>query len=284
MPRTYVGDARDVPASRCACCGGSTSEAAYFGPFRLHASCGPLMGSNASRVRAAAAWLRLGEVSLDDATLVGFPVPRYADTEAADPTQTRTRLPWSHVDRKGLARAVKGLPAARRKAGLDPSRCSRGACAWCGRSESLGWHESNYTWPSGDPAPLCADCHRVWVARSEPVWPEDVAAALAECVTGVPWPLGQPPPPGLVPFCALNGPEGDHPWGYLPAEGVDRLRWSCWALYGGRYAPEEHRAEALARAAAVDASKAARNASQEAENAHREDVYGFSEVVGRAET
>jgi hypothetical protein len=283
MPRTYVGDARDVPTSRCACCGGSTSEHNFFGPFRLHHSCHGLLGSNASRVRAAAAWLRLGEVSEAEAGLIACPVPRYADTDAADPTETRTRLPWSHVDARGLRRALKGLPAARRAAGLDPSRCSQGACAWCGRSTSLGWHSSPYRWPNGDPAPLCRDCHDVWVRRSEPEWPDDVAVALAEAITGVPWSLGQAPPRGLVPFCALNGPTGDHPWHYLPAEGVDRLRWECWARYGGAYAPTEHREEALARAAAVDASKAARKASQEAENAAMQDVFGFGEVVGRDE-
>jgi hypothetical protein len=115
----------------------------------------------------------------------------------------------------------------------------------------------------------------VWVARSEPQFDQDVAAALSECITGVPHRLGTTPPVGLVPFCAQNGPEGDHPWAHLPAEAIERLRWTMWGMYNGAYAPTEHREEALRRAEAVEVSKAAANASLETARARLEDTFGF---------
>ena len=73
----------------------------------------------------------------------------------------RDRMPWRHLDRKELVKAVKSLPRLRRRAGLDPSRCRDGACGWCGVAESCGWHTSKQRWPDGTPAPLCRSCHEV---------------------------------------------------------------------------------------------------------------------------
>jgi hypothetical protein len=270
-------------------CGGTTSEPLFFGPFRLHHGCHPLLSSEADRVAAAVHRLALDpDLTITEARLLPVSVPSWMDTDDADPTDQRTRLPWSHLDRRRLRRALRGLPAARREAGLDDSTCVSGACAWCGRSRSRGWHGSDYTWPDGTSAPLCTDCHRVWVAHSEPQLPDDVAAALAEAITGVPTMLGEAPPP-LTMFCEAGNVSSDiceheevssdllgaEPWSHLPAEAVDRLRWARWGRFGGRDAPAEHRAEAVARAEAEEAVRAARNASEAADQAVRADVYGF---------
>ncbi|HEY5786186.1 MAG TPA: hypothetical protein VIT65_15565, partial [Microlunatus sp.] len=152
-----------------------------------------------------------------------------------------------------------------------------GCCAWCGIAESMGWADRGHRWPDGSPAPLCAACGRVYDATSSPdplYWPGQ-RAGIAEAATGVPIGLGQTAPEGLRAFAEVECDGGGEPWSHLPTEALSAFRWAAWGRWGGRYAPKQHRAEAVARARAADAAKAERAAAKVAEERARLDTYGF---------
>jgi hypothetical protein len=277
--------ARDVESSPCSVCGGDVrgNDCDWFGVWRRHRECSPLVGSEPDRLVAASRWLGVADLSRVDASLIEFGVPCYSVIHKSpvwSNERTKDRLlPWRFVDKKQLARAVKALPALRRRAGLDPSRCASGACAWCGVVESCGWFTSRQVWRlDGSRAPLCRSCHEVDVRHGRPTHPDDLPAALAEAITGVPIMMGEQPPPGLVPFCEHGDRQGQEPWAHLPPEAVEAFRWHAWGRYNARYAPPEHRQEALDRWAAAEAAKASRNGEKAAQEVAKADVYGFNSI------
>ncbi|HEY5786197.1 MAG TPA: hypothetical protein VIT65_15620, partial [Microlunatus sp.] len=168
MPETSAHDEPgDTPC--CVCGGPCPTSTLLWGPWRRHARCQSLMAYEPSRIEAACKALAIG---LDgDADLVPFAVPNYL-TVHPEPTWSdeplRTRLPWRHISRDGLAAAVAQLPGLRADAGRVPTPCTSGCCAWCGIAESMGWADRGHRWPDGSPAPLCAACGRVYDATSSP--------------------------------------------------------------------------------------------------------------------
>jgi hypothetical protein len=277
--------ARDVEESPCSVCGGSVrgNDCEWWGPWRRHLPCGRLVGDETGRLITAARKLAVGDLNRIDATLVEFRVNNYAEVHES-PVWTgekfRDRMPWKHVDRRALAKAVKTLPRLRRRAGLDPSRCRDGACGWCGVAESCGWHKSRQTWPDGSPAPLCRGCHEVDVRHGRPSHPDDLPAALAEAITGAPVLLGEQPPTGLVPFCESGSRAGQEPWAHLPTPAVDGYRWWVWGRFGAAYAPPERREEALARWEAAEAAKRVLDGEKAALAVVRADTFGFTDTPG----
>jgi hypothetical protein len=264
----------------CAVCGGPCpTGSVHWGPWRVHDRCQALRGDPASRLQAAAKALGR-HLERADALLVGFSARPYAE-DHPEPTWTderlRERLPWRHVDRQGLYAALEQVPLLRVEAGLVDAPCSDGACAWCGVLEGRGWSSFGHTWADGTSAPLCGPCGQVYERTGEPspaYWPEQ-RAGIAEAATGVPVGLGESAPDGLLAFAEVEGNGDGTPWSHLPAEALSAYRWTAWAHWGGKYAPPEHRAEALARARAHDAAKAARHAAILAEERARLDTYGF---------
>ena len=219
--------AQDTDESPCQVCGGGVrgNDGEGGGPWRRHRECASLVGYEPARLAAACRRLKVADLSPVDAALVGYRVPLFSEVHRSPVWTTermRERMPWKHVDRKELVKAVKSLPRLRRHAGLDPSRCASGACGWCGVATSCGWHTSKQTWADGSRAPLCRDCHLVNVRHGRPTHPDDLPAALAEAITGVAIMLGEQPPPGLTPFCEVaatvkTGKVGE-PWAHLPSE------------------------------------------------------------------
>lgn len=280
-PEAATVYAQDVDESPCQVCGGGVrgNDGEFWGPWRRHRGCSPLVGSEPDRLRTAARWLAVADLSRVDAALVEYRVHLYADTHKSpvwDGEKFRDRMPWKHVDRRQLAKAIKSLPRLRRRAGLDPSKCRDGACAWCGVAESLGWHQSRSRWPDGSPAPLCKACHLVDVRHGMPDHPDDLPAMLAEAITSVPVGLGESPPTGLVPFCEHGDRAGQEPWAHLPAGAVEGYRWHQWGRYGGMYAPPEHRQEAVRRWEAAEAVKMVEKGEKAAQAAAQADTYGFT--------
>jgi hypothetical protein len=193
----------------------------------------------------------------------------------------RSRIRWRHVNEPRLRAAVEKLPTLMADAGLVETTCATGACAWCGTREASGlWADRGHTWSDGTGAPLCHHCATVYDRSGDPdpFWWEGQRAVLAEALTGVPVPMGTTPPTVRA-FAEAEGDSTGEPWSHLPPAAVEAFRWSAWALYGGRFAPPEHRAEALARAEAAQAAKAARRAALEAEHLREQDVYGFGTVA-----
>jgi hypothetical protein len=183
---------------------------------------------------------------------------------------------WSHVtdaDRDALRQAVK-----QERAAVEPRRCRDGACAWCGRSHSLGWQNSPETWSDGSAAPLCRDCARVWDLRGNPEDRDGLRACALEALSGATdWGSAGM---GIRIFADLAG--DDHtghaePWVYAPGALAvlrERARES-WPLslpepLRGKYVAlrseatrrslEESRAAAAAGAAAEEAERAEREA------------------------
>ena len=227
-PQAATVYAKDVEESPCQVCGGGVrgSDCDWWGPWRRHRECVSLVGYEPARLIVAARRLAVADLSPVDAELVGFRVHLFSEVHKSPVWTTerfRERMPWKHVDRRELAKAIKSLPRLRRRAGLDPSRCVHGACAWCGVAESCGWFTSKQRWANGEPAPLCRSCHEVDVRHGRPSHPDDLPAALAEAITGTPVMLGEQPPPGLVPFCESGDRAGQEPWAHLPAEAVEAL-------------------------------------------------------------
>jgi hypothetical protein len=278
-PKTDT-DAHDVAGyAPCWCCGGATgTHATYRGQWRQHQECTTVAGSGATRLQAAARALGLGEVSLADAALLAVAAPVFSSVHP-EPTWTggeRMTTSWAHVDRRALKVAIATLPSLRAEAGLVASECTDGACAWCGVVSSAGWFTHGHTWPDGSPAPLCAECSAVYVKHGEPSFPDEVRAALAELVTGVPPMMGESAPVGLMPFVEVSADtEGGEPWAHLDPEALRSYRFATWARFGLAYCPPEHRAEVEVWAAEREAARAARRAEEEAEEASRANVYGF---------
>lgn len=246
-------DARSIAEpTPCKFCGGEVERqgAEWSGVWRFHRSCH--YGGNARRVQMAAESLEVGSIDEATALAVTMRVQPFHE-EHVEPTYTpkASRTPWGHVDRKALLKAVSDALTERAEVEI-PRACVLGRCAWCGVAEAVAWDESPYKWADGSDAPLCDDCGPVFARRGEPSprYMDDARSALAEAVTGVPGSLGVPGPAALLAYVEAEGQgTGAEAWDYLPAEAVEAFRWSEWAHYGGRYAPPEHRAEALARAA-----------------------------------
>ena len=70
---------------------------------------------------------------------------------------------------------------------------------------------------------------------------------LAESLSNVPVPMGFGV--GDVPAYAEKAEDkyGGEPWAHVDPEALSAVRFDPWAQYGGRYAPPEHKAEALRR-------------------------------------
>jgi hypothetical protein len=275
----------------CRVCGGAVGLlGSYVGGWRQHTDCERLSGWPPYRVMEATVALRLlrkgGEVTHTDAQLMRYRVPLYADVHP-EPTWTdeKPSRAWGHVDRKALAAALTELPALRVEAGLVPTLCVDGPCAWCGITSSMGWTAHGHKWRDGSPAPLCGACGVVHARHGSPMataWDETQRIAMGEALTGVPASQGNLPPEGLRGYAQTarsetSGRPTGEPWAHLPREAVEAYRWTEWGRYGGQYAPPEHRAEALTRAAALQAQRVAETAARDAEERSRADVFGFEE-------
>lgn len=279
-PKTSAHDT-DADCPCCVCGGPADRSEPHWGPWRLHRHCQSVKGSQPSRLVAAARALALPEIDWTEASLLRFACPAYADAHP-EPVWTdepmRVRLPWRHLDRARFADAIAELPALRVEAGLDPSTCVSGSCAWCGRLESAGWGSYGHRWADGTEAPLCRDCGRIYEAAGEPdpAWWEGQRDGIAQAITFVPVMMGETPPAGLLAYAEGEGASDGTPWSHLPAESVEAFRWWAWGRFNGRYSPPEHRSEAVRRHQAAEAAKAARTAAKQAEDAARADVFGFS--------
>jgi hypothetical protein len=316
MPKSNAHDVDD--ACPCLVCGGPAERSeTHVGPWRRHRACEAVQAYPADRLEAAARALGR-HLDRIDAQLLGFSVAPYSEIHP-EPTWTdeplRVRLPWRHVDREALDEAIGRLPELRVDAGLVDSPCVDGNCGWCGVREARGWASFGHTWADGTPAPLCGPCAAIFerTGRPDPAWWDAQRAGIAEAVSGVPVMLGETPPAGLRAFAeeekararAINGggqapineplqgpmsepgtvksdiSEGDGtPWSHLPQVALEAYRWAVWGRWQGRYAPAEHRAEALARAEAVEAARAAKVAAEVAEESARLDVFGFTTAGG----
>jgi hypothetical protein len=276
-PATSAHDTADP--CPCEVCGGPADRSeVHWGPWRTHRACAPLRGDPIGRLVAASTALGR-HLERQDAALVPFNAPRYADTHPEpvwDTEPLRERLPWRHLDRDKLYAAIERLPELRVEAGLIERPSEWGACAWCGRAESKNWADRGHHWRNGDPAGLCEGCAAIYDRAGEPdptYWP-DQRAAIAEACSGVPSMMGYSPPEILA-YAETELDSDGEPWGHLPSAALESFRWAQWGRWGGRYAPAEHRAEALARAAAAEEAKMARMAEKRAEEAARLDVFGF---------
>ena len=260
----------------CRVCGASVDAegAAYLGVWRQHPGCVPAGVFAPHRVVEAARWLQLDDLTLMEATLIPYRLPLFAEVET-EPTSRPQRLPWRHVDRKALSRALAELPDLRVDAGLDPSTCTLGRCAWCGVEESLAWTLHGHRWADGTEAPLCKDCGESYEQRGRPLpsfWQEQ-REAISQALTGVALPMGYSAPQTLLAYA--ERPDGDgSAWSHLRVEAVDSYRWWVWTKWPS-HAPEEVRQEARQRAAQQEARKAAQRAQEAAVAAERADVHGF---------
>ena len=279
-PPRLATDAHDVDwPTPCWTCGGEVEQdgADWFGPWRRHPECARIVAYPPHRVPVVARALGVAEVDGVAAALTeyrvplfheGHPEPTFLDTD-----RKRDRGAWLHVDRKALVSAISD--AATEAAELQIARPGEGGrCAWCGRTEAVAWNSYGHRWADGSEAGLCDTCSLVYEAREwpSPQYPEDARAALGEALSGVPAQLGSDGAPGLLAYIEAEGDGDGEPWSHLPPEAVEAFKWAEWGRYGGRYAPPEHRAEALARARQIDAERTAGIAAREAEA----DVYGFT--------
>lgn len=155
----------------------------------------------------------------------------------------------------------------------EAAECASGWCAWCERSHAVDWLDHGHKWADGSAAPLCGDCSPVFSRRggSLSFW-DDQRAGLAEAMTGVPLDLGEAAPALLTAYAETDDQAGTgQPWSHLPRTAVEAFRWDMWARSGGQWAPEEHRAEALARLAERAAARADHESARVAK-----DRYGFA--------
>lgn len=270
----YLGEGETSP---CFVCGGECgSTEPQWGPWRRHEEC---LKITQAWERIAAAAVSLGiDVSNDEAVAVQatFYVCDYADEHASNvyDQNDRDRSPWSHVDRKALDRAIvtaRQALAATEEAGP----CELGSCAWCGVEESIEWSDYGHARQDGTRAPLCSTCGPIF--DKLPGLPMDRWAdqrpGISEAVTGVSPDIMERVPVALKAHAEIGGGDGT-PWSHLPVEAVEAYRWEVWGRYGGTHAPEEHRAEAVARAEAHEADRDARRVATETA-----DPYGFSSVA-----
>lgn len=280
-PRRAKTIASDQPESPCVVCGGAASGPQLWGVWRRHHSCEVLHVDPVARTQAAARGLGFGALSRTDAALLPVSVPCYTDTHP-EPTYAtesrRDRLPWRHVDRKAMRKAIDRLPELRAEAGVDPVRCTAGACGWCGVAVALRWQQVDHlTWRDGTEAALCGDCYAVYVRHSEPSFPDEVRLALSERITGVVPQMGETPPDGLRPYVEVAGDDrdGGEPWAHLNADAVRSYRFTVWSRFNFAYCPAEHRDEVRAWAAARDRERAAEAAARETAEAERRNTHGF---------
>jgi hypothetical protein len=281
-PVTVTTDAHTVRAfAPCRVCGGAAGPGVgYFGVWRQHPGCASVAASETARLQAAVVALGLGEVSWPDAGLLAVAVPCFEVTHP-EPTWEpgEHTMPWCHVDRNALVAALSRLPQLRAEAGLLPVVCTAGRCAWCGCVFSFTWWQHGHVWPDGTPAALCQGCHLVFVRHGEPDpgWWDGQRPGIAEALTGVPAQMGEQPPAGVVGYAEheREEPDGIDAWCHLDPDAVAAYRWAQWGRFGAKYAPVQHKAEAVARAAARDAKRAERAAEAEASAAERANVYGF---------
>lgn len=268
----------------CRCCGGpvQAGHGVDFGVWRTHVGCPVAWPPH--RLAAAAKALLSVEVSEPDAQVLtdgALLVHNYADGHP-EPTWgsgERPGTPWGHVHRKALRSALDDLPRLRVDAGLEPSTCTTGSCAWCGVAEALGWFAEGHHWPDGSDASLCGDCHAVYLRAGSPspgYW-DDQRDAISEAITGAPAMMGERPPPGLLAFAetAVDSHTGTGAWEHLNPSAVDAYRWAVWGRFNGQYAPPEHRAEALDRVARKDAVAVLKAKVRQADADAKANVYGF---------
>lgn len=280
VPQRTATDAHDVElVTPCSTCGGPVerTEADWFGPWRRHPACARIVSFAPSRVAVAARSLGIAEVDDATAARTSYRVPLYAEGHPEptwlDTDRKRDRGAWLHVDRKALLSSLSEATTETEELSIERP-CEAGRCAWCGRAEALDWWAHGHQWRDGSEAPLCGDCAAVYERRGRPApnYPDDARPALAEAITGVPVMLGEQPPPGLRAYVEAEGAGDGSPWSHLPAAAVEAFKIAAWGRYGGRYAPPEHRAEAVARARAADVERAAGIAARVADA----DVYGFT--------
>lgn len=284
-PKAYPDATLSPEASPCDVCGGAVhpnTRFARFGPWRRHLACKGIVGAPHLRLRAAAAALAIADLSVSDATVIGYTVPFYS--QSYDPktsgknrslhtpsypegTKTRDKMAWKHVDRTALQRAVKNLAQLRIDAGLDPARCVSGACGMCGVVEATGWQETDIRTVGGAVVVLCGVCVKVFIRHSEPLYLLEQKSVVAELLTGISPGMGEPTPDFLVPFYESGLDATGPAWGHLDPDLMERYRWGTWTKKP-RQAPEEHREEAGRRYAAAQTARIARDAERAAEEAH----------------
>ena len=278
---TPTTDARDERLwAPCKFCGAPvpSTVTTYEGSWRRHPGC-----EFAQPVeRTVVAYAALGHrVSREDAALLPTPANYFEHAERVEPTWSprprRMPKPWGHA-RSRLLVALPHLPVLRVEAGLDVARCTDGGCAWCGVDEHREWFSEGHTFTDGAAAPLCGDCHQVYVRNGSPppaFWDES-RDALAEAATGVPTMLGHSAPVGLRAFAETTGRTvGGEPWAHLPPEPLRLLRFTAWARYGLRDCPPSRREEVQAWARQRDAQWAATAAERAAQEAKQANVFGF---------
>lgn len=263
--------AHDEPGpTPCFVCGGSCdAKEDRWGNWRRHRECLSVT-QPWQRVRAAAEWFAL-RVSDSEAYAADLFVADYGD-EHASPLYSKDdvdRSPWSHIKMSKVVRAV--LEARQALAETEvPKECEQGACAWCGVAESLTWTDAGHVRHDGTSAPLCSICAPCFDKYpGSAAFFEDQRGGIAEALTGVSPDMLETFPAELRAHAEVGGGDGE-PWSHLPPEAVEAFRWERWGRYGGAYALPEHKAEAVARAEALEADRATRMAVTE-----KADPYGF---------
>jgi hypothetical protein len=270
--------------SPCRACGGRVhrADAVTFGTWRVHPGCPSAWPPD--RLRAAAKALLGEQVSVEDAVVITehalvvhnfhtqHPEPTWLDGEVPG-------VPWGHVDAVALRAAVQDLPGLRAAAGLEPVRCTSGACAWCGTVESRSWHDEQHAWPDGSPAPLCEPCDAVYVKHGSPspaYWGEQ-RDALGEAVTGSPAMTGEHAPGGLVGFAESDREDrtGGEAWSHLDPAALRAYRFDVWSRYGLAYCPPEQREQVAEWADRRDRMRALRVRAKASAEAAKADMYGF---------
>jgi hypothetical protein len=280
-PRQWFATSRPVLASAhdvedvtpCYTCGGACEpDEDHHGPWRRHRECTRTTQMYQRRI-AAGIFLAV-PITETEAYVMTLPVLSFGDVHNHSATydgRDHDRSPWNHIDRPALVRSL--LEARQRIAEANgPAGCVSGWCAWCGRCEAEDWRLYGHRWTDGTEAPLCGDCGDVFDhAGTSAAFIDDQRTGLVEAITGCPPMMGENAPPGLLAYLEVEGRGDGTAWSHLPADAVAALRWSRWGRYNGRYAPEEHRAEAVARAQAREAARADRQALRESP-----DLYGFT--------
>lgn len=256
----------------CHTCGGPCDEKEdRWGNWRRHRECLTLT-QPWEKVRAAARWFSI-PITDDEAWTTDLFIADYADghPSAVYSTKDADRSPWSHVSLKSVVRAV--MQAKQMLAEVEePKACELGLCGWCGVEKSDDWIDAGHVRADNSKAPLCSTCGPLYdklPGDPSSYW-DDQRVGLAEALTGVQPDMLETFPVGLRAHAEVGGGTGE-PWSHLPAEAVEEYRWQAWGRAGGRYAPDEHRAEAVARAAALEADRAARTVATQTS-----DPYGFS--------
>lgn len=240
------------------------------GRWRRHDACSRVAQAW-QRVRAAAKFYAV-PMTDEQARAADLYVPTYADVHpsALYADNDADRRPWSHVSRGELARAAmtaRQYIADARIAVPDEWGC----CAICGIETSVRWHDRGHRRPDGSRAALCSTCGPVFDRRGKsPKYWDEQRGVIAEAMTGAPPNMGETFPDALRAHAEVGGGDGTA-WSHLPAEAVEAFRWARWGRSNGKYAPAEHRAEALARARAREADRAARLTAIE-----QADPFGFA--------